>query len=144
MRETSQMKTITIELNKIKPNPFKKFIKNGKLDEEIISKLMEGYKQTTFHMNLKARENKKKEVELVYGHHRLEAAIRVFGKTHEIKIDVYSLKEFSDEKMLLDMIRENLTQRGEYYRDMADCVMLAKRCGDSALPKVFLLIHLIS
>lgn len=29
--------------------------------------------------------------------------------------------------MLLDMIRENLTHRGDDYRDLADSVMLAKR-----------------
>ena len=120
------MKTITIQLNKIKPNPFKKFIKGGKLDEEIISKLIEGYKQTTFHVNFKARNNSNEDVELIYGHHRLEAAIRLFGKNHEIKLDVYSLNEFSDEKMLLDMVRENLTQRGDDYKDTADCIILAK------------------
>jgi len=121
------METITIQLDKIKPNPFKKFIKNGELDEEIISKLMEGYKQTAFHINFKARNNEKGDVELIYGHHRLEAAIRSFGKTHKIKLDVYSNKEFDDEKMLLDMVRENMTQRGDDFRDMADCIILTKK-----------------
>ena len=121
------METITIKLNKIKPNPFKKFINDGKLDEEVISKLMEGYKQTTFHVNFKARNNSNNDVELIYGHHRLEAAKRFLGNNHEIKLDVYSNEEFNDEKMLLDMVRENMTQRGEDYRDMADCIKLAKK-----------------
>lgn len=125
--EDKQMKTITIQLNKIKPNPFKKFIKDGELDEEVISKLMEGYEQTTFHVNFKARNNNNEDVELIYGHHRLEAAKRFFGEKHEIKLDVYSYDEFSDEKMLLDMVRENLTQRGEDYKDMADSVIIAKK-----------------
>lgn len=56
------MKTIQIEVSKIKSNPFKKFINKGKLNHQIIEKLVEGYKQTTFHENLCARENDKKEV----------------------------------------------------------------------------------
>jgi hypothetical protein len=28
--------------------------------------------------------------------------------------------------MLLDMIRENMTQRGDDYRDTSDCIILAK------------------
>jgi len=121
------IKTTMIELGEIKPNPFKQFIKKGKLDEEVISKLMEGYKQTTFHINFKARENAKGEAELIYGHHRLEAAIRTLGKKYKIKLDIYPLEEFSDENMLLDMIRENLTQRGDDYKDLADCIILTKR-----------------
>ena len=73
------MKIIKIEVPKIKPNPFKRFISGGKLNEATIQKLIEGYKQTQFHENLCARENKKGEIELIYGHHRLEAVKRVYG-----------------------------------------------------------------
>lgn len=127
------MKQVRIEVNKVKSNPFKKFINGGKLDQDIINKLIEGYKQTTFHENLCARENKTKQIELVYGHHRLEAVKRVYGKTHKIFLRIYSYKEFSDEQMLLDMVRENMTQRGEDYRDMADCIMLAKKWLEGSL-----------
>lgn len=125
------MKTIEIEVKKIKANPFKKFINNGKLEEEIISKLVEGFKQTTFHENLCGRENEKGEIELVYGHHRLEAVKKVYGENHKISIKVYSVEEFSDEKMLLDMIRENMTHRGDNYKDLSDSVMLVKQWLES-------------
>jgi hypothetical protein len=123
------MKIINIEVNKIKPNPFKKFINSGKLDNDTIEMLIEGYKQTIFHENLCARENKHKELELVYGHHRIEAVKRLYGKNYKISIKVYSQDEFSDEAMLIDMIRENLTQRsrGQDYTDISDSILLVKR-----------------
>lgn len=123
------MKIINIEVNKIKPNPFKKFINSGKLNEDTIQMLIEGYKQTIFHENLCARENKHKELELVYGHHRIEAVKRLYGKNYKISIKVYSHDEFSDEAMLIDMIRENLTQRsrGQDYTDISDSILLVKR-----------------
>jgi hypothetical protein len=125
------MKTIQIELNKIQPNPFKKFINNGDLDEDTVLKLMEGFKQTTFHENLCAREAENGTVSLIYGHHRLESAKRVYGKNKKISLKVYSEKEFTDEQMLIDMIRENLSQRGDNYRDLSDSVMLAKKWLES-------------
>ena len=58
------------------------------------------------------------------------------GENHIINIDVYPYDIFSDENMLLDMIRENLTHRGDDYRDLADSVMLAKRWLESGSPSV--------
>lgn len=121
------METISIEASKIKPNPFKKFINGGKLEEEIVERLVEGFKQTKFHENLTGRRNKKGEVELIYGHHRLEAVKIVYGKDFIIHLKVYSYAEFPDENMLIDMIRENLTHRGDSYRDTADSIMLTKK-----------------
>jgi len=118
------MKSIQIEVNKIKPNPFKKEIGKGKLNEEQIQKLIEGYKQTTFHENLLARKNKKGEVELVYGHHRLEAVKRVYGKTHKISINIV---DFNDEQMIIDLCRENLTQRWNEFRQEMDTVLLIRK-----------------
>jgi len=117
---------VKIKLSDLKPNPFKKFINNGKFNEDIIEKLIEGYKQTKFHENMSARNNNGK-IELIYGHHRIEAAKRLYGKNYEINLKVYSIKDFPDEKMLIDMIRENLTQRDTDYRDTSDSIILAKR-----------------
>jgi len=119
------MKMKQVLVSKIKPNPFKRFINNGKLNEFIIEKLIEGYNQTTFHENLCARENKKGEVELIYGHHRLEAVKRVYGNNHKIFLRIYSEKEFSDEKMLIDMVRENITQRDTDFHDKKEAIVLA-------------------
>ena len=131
------MKTIQIEVGKIKPNPFKKFINGGKLYEQAVERLIEGYAQTRFHENLCARENKEGDIELVYGHHRIEAVKRKYGKDYKIELKVYDFSEFSDEKMIIDMIRENLIQRGgEDYRDMADSIMLIKHWLEGTVNQV--------
>lgn len=124
----NKMKTeiITIEASKIKPNPFKKFINKGRLNNDIISQLIEGYQQTTFHENLTGRRNSDGEIELVYGHHRLEAVKKFYGENHKIGIKVYDFSDFSDKDMLIDLIRENMLQRGENFRDILDSVLLAK------------------
>ncbi len=117
------LETVEIELGKIKPNPFKKHINDGKLNKSVLEKLEEGYKQTTFHENLLARRNDKEELELVYGHHRLQVAKKVYGNNHRIKIGIV---DFSDEQMLVDMVRENLTHRDTDFRDVEDSVLLAR------------------
>jgi hypothetical protein len=126
-------KTIEIEVGKIKPNPFKKFIDKGDLSEIVIEELLEGFEQTTFHHNLSARENKDGEVELIYGHHRLEAVKRFYGDDYVMTLRVYSYKDFSDEKMLIDMIRENLTQRGNDFQELLHSILLVKRWLEGTL-----------
>lgn len=129
------MKTefISIEAGKVKPNPFKKYIINGGLSETIIEELIEGFKQTTFHDNLAGRRNKQGEIELIYGHHRLEAVKRCFGKNYKINLKVYSYEDFSDEKMLVDMIRENMTQRGHDFKEMLHSILLVKKWLEGTL-----------
>ena len=124
-----------VALKDIKPNPFKKFINEGRLNDSIIEKLIEGYKQTTFHENICAREFAN-EIELVYGHHRLEAAKRVYGEDYEINLVIYSKEEFSDEMMLIDMVRENLTHRDVDFQDKKEAVILAYNWLQSNAPTV--------
>ena len=128
-----KIKIVEIEAGKIKPNPFKKYIDKGDLSEDVIDELIEGYKQTTFHNNLVGRENAKGEIELVYGHHRLEAVKRCYGKSYKISLKVYSHEDFSDEKMLIDMIRENLTQRGHDFKEMLHSILLVKKWLEGTL-----------
>jgi len=118
------MKTIKIELKDINPNPFKKEIDGGNINEEQVQKLMEGYKQTTFHENILARKNKKGKYELVYGHHRLEAAKRVYGKNYKISLNIV---DYNDKQMIIDLCRENLTQRYNEFRQEMDAVLLVKK-----------------
>ena len=110
-------KQIEVEVSKIKPNPFKKFINKGKLEEETINKLVEGFKQTTFHENLAGRFNQKGEVELIYGHHRLEAVKRHYGKNFDKKLkkeivilneEIKTVRKESQEE--IDKIKENTVQ----------------------------------
>lgn len=117
------MKQIKIEVSKVKPNPFKKFVNGGKLNEFIVEKLVEGFKQTRFHENICAREDD--GIELIYGHHRLEAVKRVYGNKHIINLNVYSKEEFTDDMMLIDMVRENITHRDVDFQDKREAVVLA-------------------
>ena len=93
------MKTEQIILKDISPNPFKKFINGGKMNEDTIAKLIEGFKQTKFHANLCARRNEK-EIELIYGHHRLEAAKKVYGKDNTVKTCEEGIKQKQITKIL--------------------------------------------
>lgn len=121
------MEVIQIKLKDIIPNPFKKEIDKGKLNEKQVQNLMEGYKMTTFHENILARQSptNKDKYELVYGHHRLEAAKRVYGNHHTISLHVV---EYTDDQMLVDLCRENLTQ-GEFgsFNSGLDSTLLVKK-----------------
>jgi len=115
------------QLKNILANPYKKEIDNGKLNEEQVQRLMEGFKQTTFHENLLARPSPtiKGKYELVYGHHRLEACRRLYGNNHTINLNTAN---YSDEQMLIDLCRENLTQGNNAdFRHEFDSVILVKK-----------------
>jgi len=114
---------IKVRLADIRPNPFKKEIDGGAINEEQVARLVEGYKQTTFHENLLARKVGD-TYQLVYGHHRLEAAKRVYGKDHVINLLVV---DYSDEQMVIDLCRENLTHRSTEWIPLRDSCLLAQR-----------------
>ena len=125
------MKNIKISLKDIKPNPFKKFIDEGQFNEEQIEKLIEGYKQTIFHENLLARQ-KDGQIQLVYGHHRLEAAKRVYGNNYVISLNIV---DYNDKQMIIDLCRENLTQRFNEFRQELDAVVLVRNYLEGKLPQ---------
>ncbi len=110
-----------IEIGKIKPNPFKKFINNGKLNKEIIEKLKESISHKTLPITFSVRE-KNKNYELCFGHHRIEALKQVHGNNFKIVINIV---DYSDETMLIDMVRENITHRDVDYQDKKESVVLA-------------------
>lgn len=130
------MKTVKVMLKDILPNPFKKDINDGQLDEEQVEKLVEGYEQTVFHENLLARPSPFKEgkFELVYGHHRLEAAKRVYGKDFEMSLHVV---DFSDEQMLIDLCRENLVQGANFHTELHSVLLSKKWLEQSTVNSVY-------
>lgn len=127
------MNTVKVKLQDLHPNPFKQEISGGKLNEEQVSKLEEGMRQTTFHENLLARKRKEGGYELVYGHHRLESAKRVFGINYQISLKTV---DYSDEQMIIDLCRENLTQRSNEFRQELDSVLLVKKWLEKNKPTV--------
>lgn len=116
------MKHTTIALRDIKPNPFKKNILGGKLDEAKIARLEESIKQTGFWENVVLRK-RGDEYQLGYGHHRHEAAMRVLGKAFEVNLPVMDL---TDDQMLVMMAQENGTNETESVAAMTDVVVTSR------------------
>lgn len=108
-----------MKIKDIKPNPFKKRINGGKLNPEIVDKL----KESIEHGTLPKRFVMRKGNELVFGHHRLEAFKQVYGDSFEVDVDWV---DYTDEQMLIDMVRENLTQRDTDFHDEESSVVLAR------------------
>ncbi len=87
------MKRIKVALGSLKPNPFKKEIQCGRLNLEQIAKLEETMRQkgAAWHDGALIGREIKGKIEIAFGHHRLQAMINVFGKTHEITVEVLIL-----------------------------------------------------
>jgi len=115
---------VKVRIEEIKFNPFKKFINGGKLEEERVDKLVESIEHGTLQPNFVGRKNEKGQYEISSGHHRIGAFKKKFGK--DFKVEFMPIK-FSDEQMLVDMVRENLTQRGEgSFRDTEESAVLTR------------------
>lgn len=78
------MKQIELEVGVIKPNPFKKFINKGKLDEERVAKMGESLEHGTLPMIFSVRKTDK-GYELCSGHHRVKAIEKKKGKDFKEK-----------------------------------------------------------
>jgi len=115
------MKTLQIEVGKLRPNPFKKHINEGKYNEEIIEKLKESIAHKTLPSLFNVRQ-RNENYELCFGHHRVEAFKRVNGKDFKVTVNIV---EYDDETMLIDMVRENMTHRDVDYSDKKESVVLA-------------------
>jgi hypothetical protein len=111
-----------LKISELKANPFKKFINDGKLDESRLDVLKESIDHGTLPEHFFARKFNG-GYQLTSGHHRLEALKQVKGS--EYSVDV-SLVDFSDEQMLVDMVRENITQRDTDFRDTNESIVLAR------------------
>ena len=111
-----------IPISSIKPNPFKKFINDGKLDKERVGKMEESIAHGTLPNYFSVRKAGA-GYELCSGHHRLEGFKRKHGKDFKVEVGVV---DFSDETMLVDMVRENLTQRDSDFQDTESSVVLAR------------------
>lgn len=115
------MARVAIRLQDLNPNPFKKYIRGGKLDEAKILRLVESIEQTGFWENVVCRKDNGR-YELGYGHKRIEAAIRKLGRAHEIDIPCLKL---TDDQMIQMMAMENVTGEEESVEAQVDVVRLA-------------------
>ena len=121
-----------VKLKDLKPNPFKKWINNGKLNREAVDRCKESIAHGTLPNRFTARKTDR-DYELVYGHHRLQAFRETKGKELQVNIDVVT---YTDEQMLIDMIRENITQKHTDFQDTEDSILLTRKwleCGVSTI-----------
>jgi len=91
-----------IKLKQINKNPFRD-LKKYPLDTDKIKKLEKSIQETDFWDNLLARSIDN-EIQLAYGHHRLQALKNIYGDSFEIDINV---KNIDDETMFKIMVNEN-------------------------------------
>jgi hypothetical protein len=106
-----------LKISAIESNPFKKEINDGKLDENTIEILSHSLKDLGLMNSIPVRKNKDGKYEMVCGHHRVEAVKRNFGEDFEIET---TLHNYSDEQMLRGMVLENITQRTDDFREVAE------------------------
>jgi len=112
-----------IKLNELQPNPFKKYINDGKLNEDRLEILKESVDHGTLPENFFARKNNGGTWEITSGHHRHRVLLDVKGSNYEVDVTPV---DFTDEQMLIDMVRENLTQRDTDYHDTSEGIVLSR------------------
>ena len=91
-----------IKLKQINKNPFRD-LKKYPLHTDKIKKLEKSIQETDFWDNLLAR-SVDNEIQLAYGHHRLQALKNIYGDSFEIDINV---KNIDDKTMFKIMVNEN-------------------------------------
>jgi len=91
-----------IRLGDVRHNPFRRFDEFPLIEKKVLA-LQNSIQETGFWDNVLGRVVEG-GVEIAYGHHRIEAAKRVYGDDHEIGI---TIRELSDVDMLRVMGLEN-------------------------------------
>jgi len=91
-----------VKIKDLKPNPYRD-MENYPINFDKIQHLIGSIKQTGFWDNVIARISNG-EIQIVYGHHRLEALKKVMKLTDEIEVPI---KDLSDAIMIQIMAKEN-------------------------------------
>ena len=120
-----------IKIKDIKENPYRKEL--GKYNEDQIKKIVESFKMSDFATSqrfevrfLKIVKDKEifPEYQLIYGHHRLEALKR-YLKNNDYEVEII-IRDYNDEKMLVEMLRENLVKDNDWYLKMRALTLVKK------------------
>ncbi len=112
-----------LKIKELNANPFKKEINAGELSEEQIKKIMSNMKELGLMGSLPVFKKDNKYY-LVNGHHRIEALKRKFGKNFEVEVVVHN---YNTSQTLRGMVIENLSQRGNDFREEIPNVLAVKR-----------------
>jgi hypothetical protein len=104
-----------LKLKDLKPNPFKKWVNEGKLDDEQLEKLTSSIKELKM-MGAFPVVKREGVYHLVSGHHRLAVMRKLYGSDHEVEV---TLHDYDDDHLFRGMVNENLTQRkGEFKEEI--------------------------
>lgn len=96
-----------VQIKDLKPNPFRD-MKNYPINEEKIKSLTNSINETGFWDNILARKNNG-NVQIAYGHHRLVALWKIYGKTSKMVVNI-PVRELDDSTMIRIMANENMEQ----------------------------------
>lgn len=111
-----------VTVTKLLPNPFRKEL--GNLDNAQIDKIQESFKMSDFGKNQRFEVRTATDgYQLVYGHHRLEALKRYYGEAIEVEIIE---RNYDNSKMLVELLRENLTRDHGWELRMRSAVLAKK------------------
>lgn len=97
-----ERETVRVRLGDIAPNPKRSLTKNP-YREDSINQLVSQIKQNGLNLKFLCRR-KDGRLELAFGHHRLEAAKRLWGEDHELEVSVGDL---TDAEMIQQMAGDN-------------------------------------
>jgi ParB-like nuclease domain len=134
----ASMKHIKVKIGDLRPNPFRKEILGGKVDEDKIARLEESFDKSgkpgepDFWNGLRGRPANGRitdyksgdKIELAFGEHRRQAALRKLGKDFEVWID---FDDFTDEQMLIMLANENAVSSGASDGEQIDTAGLVHR-----------------
>jgi len=91
-----------VQIKDLEPNPYRD-MENYPINSNKINHLIGSIKQTGFWDNVIARKSNG-EIQIAYGHHRLEALKKVMKPTDEIEVPI---KDLTDALMIQIMAKEN-------------------------------------
>jgi len=111
-----------VRIKDLKPNPFRDMA-NYPINPEKIESLKNSIEQTGFWDNILARKSNG-NIEIAYGHHRLQVLKKLYKLEHEIDIPV---KEIDDPTMIKIMANENDESWGTSPKVIDETVRVAKK-----------------
>ena len=102
-----------IILKELKPNPFKKMINKGNLNETQIKEISGNLDELGL-MGAIPIVKIKDNYHLVNSHHRVESLKRKYGEDYKVEVTIHN---YNDDQLLRGMVIENLAQRGTDFKE---------------------------
>ena len=102
-----------VKVSEIHPNPYKKWINEGKYNQEQLDRLKASEEELGL-MDAIPIVKRKEKYHCVSHHHRVEMLKQKYGKDHEVEV---ILHDYNDEQLFRGMVVENMTQRAGDFRE---------------------------